>query len=190
MVTAYGSFCSGGRTICHSIGGVNMARKKKIQDKVKSLRGFVHIHLVDGDGALAGDSGWVENTIVNEGFDDFMCRLLANTTSSKQIRYVALGTGTAPAATSTSLPGEIYSDSESAVKRTTFTVSVSGSKTLRLTATFNSTSSHNYQAETIQNIGLYDSNTSDHSLFAGVTYNTSQWNTNQSVNVTYDIAFS
>ena len=169
-----------------------MARKKsKIKDDVRSIRGFAHVHLLNSDGSLAGDSGWVENTIVNEGFDDFLCRLLVNTTSSKQVTAIALGTGTAPAVTSTSLAGEICStDTANTFKRTTFTASVISSKTLRLTATFDSTASHNYQAETIQNVGLYDGTASTNSLFAGVTYNTSQWNTNQSINLTYDIQFS
>jgi len=167
-----------------------MARKAKKNGKAIGIRGFARVAL-DQNGEIVGDSGWVENQVTNAGFAYYLCALVGGTTSSRQLAAVALGTGTVPASNATALPGEITStNNATAVKRTTFTVSVSDSTKLRLTATFASGGSHNYQAETIQNIGLFDVTSSTALLCCGVTYATSQWNTNQNVNVTYDLQFS
>ena len=69
------------------------------------------------------------------------------------------------------------------------TVSVTSSKTLRFTATFYSSDSFLTGASNLQNVGLFESSAAN-SLFAGNTYASSSCNTNQNVNVTYDIQFS
>lgn len=155
-----------------------------------SVHGFYRLQLTEGPAKapkIVGDSGWCENTVVNEGFDDFLVRLLGKQTSSKQIGYVALGTGTAPNATHTTLNGEIMGSTQ----RKAVTVSASNSKTLRFTATFYSSDSFLTGAgSNLRNIALYDSNATDDMMFAGSTYASSSCNTNQNVNVTYDIQFS
>jgi len=148
------------------------------------IHGFYRIQLEDKDGKISGDSGWRENTIVNEGFDDFLVRLISNTTDSKQIRYMALGTGGAPNVTHTSLPGEIMGST----KKVQVTVSASNSKTCRFTATFNS--SDRTVSYDISNIGLYDTSATNAQLFAGSDYASSTAATNQNVNATYDIQFA
>ncbi len=171
-----------------------MARKKQVikpEPKSTGIRvhGFYRVRLTEeGNPAkIAGDSGWHENTVVNEGFDDYLCRLLAATASSKQVRYIALGTGTAPNATHTTLDGEIMGSTQ----RKTATISVSNSKTVRFLATFYSSDSFLTGAgSNLRNIGLFESNQTDNILFAGSTYASSSCNTNQNVNVTYDIQFS
>lgn len=161
---------------------------EQVQENV-GIRGFYRLHLTEernGKQVIVGDSGWCGNTVVNEGFDDYLCRLLAAQASSKQISYVALGTGTAPNVTDSTLNGEI----SGSTKRTAVTVSVSNSKTVRFTATFDSAASFLGGASNIRNIGLFDNNATNGTLFAGSTYASSTCNTNQNVNVTYDIQFS
>lgn len=154
------------------------------------VRGFYRIQITenqkDGSVKVVGDSGWCRNTVVNEGFDDYLCRLLSKQTSSKQVGYVALGTGTAPNATHTTLDGEI----SGFTKRTAVTVSVSNSKTVRFTATFDSAASFLGGASNIRNIGLFATTDTTDILFAASTYASSTCNTNQNVNITYDIQFS
>ena len=152
------------------------------------VKGFYRVQLTEGKGKdlkVVGDSGWRKNTVVNEGFDDFLCRLLANTTSSKQVGYIEIGTGTAPNATHDTLNGGLGSDNRVAV-----TVSISQSKTARFTATFNSSDSFLGGQSNLRNIGLIDVNTAAGSMFAASTYASSTCDTNQNVNVTYDIGFA
>jgi len=146
------------------------------------------LRIMNEDGTIAGESLWHDNTIVNDGYNDYLCRLLGNTTSSKQITHMALGTGTAPGAAATSLEGELDSTSSRAA------VSVatsSSSKTVRFTATFSSASSFASATVTLKNIGLFhQSNVTAGTIFAGNTYATSTCATNQNVNATYDIVFT
>lgn len=161
---------------------------EQVQELV-GIRGFYRLQLTEdknGKQVIVGDSGWCGNTVVNEGFDDYLCRLVAAQASSKQVSYVALGTGTAPAVTDSTLNGEI----SGSTKRTQVTVSVSNSKTIRFTATFASDQSFLSASSNIRNIGLFDNNATNGTLFAGSTYASSTCNTNQNVNVTYDIQFS
>lgn len=150
-----------------------------------TIHGFYRVTLDDGTGEIVGDSGWGENLVVNEGFDDYLCALLGKTTNSKQVDFIALGTGTKPGAANTQLDGEIMGSTQ----RKAPTVSVTSSKTLRFTATFYSSDSFLTGASNLQNVGLYDSSAAG-ALFAGNTYASSSCNTNQNVNVTYDIEFS
>lgn len=152
------------------------------------IKGSYHLQLLE-DGDIVGDSGWLDNTVVNDGFNDYICQLMAASAGSKRVSHVALGTGTAPGATATTLEGEI---THAAGSRAAVTAATSSnSKKLRFTATFASSDSFVTAAATIQNIGLFQqSNTNTATIFAGNTYTTSQLNTNQNVNVTYDIDFS
>lgn len=152
-------------------------------------RGFFHLQITedgpDGKSKVVGDSGWRENQVVNLGFQDYLCKTLAGSAGSKTISHVALGTGTAPGAADTSLEGEIMSGTQ----RQTVSPSIASSKTLQFTAAFASSDSFNTAAATIQNIGLFNTSAAG-TLFAGNTYATSQLNTNQNVNITYQIRFA
>ena len=102
---------------------------------------------------------------------------------------MALGTVGVPAATATLLPGEI--DHAAGSRQAVTAASSSSSKTVRFTATFASADSKNTATANISNIGLFQTSTTNvATLFAGNTYTSSSWATNQSVNVTYDITFS
>lgn len=147
-----------------------------------AVRGFYRVRIVDGD-KVVGDSGFNQNQVTNLGFNQHLVSALGSISGSKYVSHVALGTSGAPAASDTSLTGEVGS-------RTAVTAATSSnSKTLRLTATFPSGWHTSPSAYNISNIGLYNS-LSTGTLFAGNTYASSSCASNQAVNVTYDIIFS
>lgn len=148
------------------------------------IKGMYHV-VINEKGKIVGDSGWLENQVCNDGFNDYLCRLIAGTTGSKQITHIALGTGTAPGAAATTLPGELAENVRKAITAATS----STSKTIRLTATFGSSDNFVTATRNISNIGLFHQSTGG-TIFAGNTYNSSSCATNQDVNVTYDIIFS
>lgn len=154
----------------------------KINKDTLKVRGFFRVKVTE-DGKAVGDSGWLENQVVNLGFNQYLVSTLGAIAGSKQISYAALGTGGAPAAAATSLTGEV-------VKRAAVTAATSSSsKTLRLTGTFSSSDSFVTDTQNISNIGLFNTS-SGGTLFSGNTYASSSVATNQNVNCTYDIIFS
>jgi hypothetical protein len=98
-----------------------------------------------------------------------------------------LGSGTDPGATDNTLNGEFNTATYS---RTTVTFANVGSKTARFTATFASANSHILASTTLGNIGIINNTTSAGTMMAAKSFATSQWNTNQDVNATYEIRFS
>ncbi len=133
-----------------------------------------------------GDSGFQKNTVVNLGFQHYLVELLGGISGSSQLTFVALGTGTGPAVTDTSLNGEL---SDAVSCRCAITPTVVASKTLQCAFTLNSNVIT--ANRTLQNVGLFaTSTTSAGSMFAATTYATSQLQTNQAVNGTYQIRFS
>ena len=166
-----------------------MGRVVRPKEEVK-VRGFFRLALRE-NGEIVGDSGYIpdmrKNTVVDLGFSHYLVDLLGIGANSKQISRMMLGTGTAPGAAATTLDGELAT---ATYTRTTVTFANVSSKTARFTATFASSSSHITAAVTLRNIGIINNTTSAGTLMAGNTYSTSQWNTNQDVNSTYEIRFS
>jgi len=149
------------------------------------IRGFYRVHLINEDGSLAGDSGWKENQVTNDGFNNFLAKLLGGISGSSQITHAALGTGGAPAASDTTLAGE------QSVRAAVTAATSSNSKAVQFTATFASAASFVTATKNISNIGLFATSTAGGgTLFAGNTYASSSCATNQSVNITYTINFS
>lgn len=146
------------------------------------VKGTYRLQITE-DGKVVGDSGWNENQIVNLGFNDYLVKSLGSISGSKYITHMALGSGTAPGATATSLNGEVE------VRASVTAASSSSSKTLRLTATFSSSDSFVTNTQNLSNVGLFNTS-SGGTLFAGNTYASSSCATNQNVNATYDITFS
>lgn len=164
-----------------------MSTQEQVQENQGlKIKGMFRIQITedeDGKVVLKGDSGWQENTVVNLGFNQYLVSSLGGIGGSKQITHMGLGTGTAPGAAATSLEGETD-------KRTTVTAATSsGSKTLRLTATFGSSDSFVTATRNISNVGIFNTSAAG-TLFAGNTYASSSVATNQNVNSTYDIIFS
>jgi hypothetical protein len=146
------------------------------------LRGFFRLQLgedrPDGKPKIVGDSGWQENQVVNEGFQDYVCKTIGAIAGSKQATTIQIGTGTAPNVTHTTLDGSI--------KAGTCSNSVIASKTLQATVGFASTD-HPGGTPTIQNIALINSQAT---IMCGNTYATSVWNSNQGLSATYQLRFA
>lgn len=160
-------------------------RKRKAKDQAR-VRGFFRLNIVNPDGTVSGDSGWKENQIVDNGFQQFLQYALVGSAGSKTATHAALGTGTVPGAAATSLNGEL---TDAAGCRCALTTGTSGSKTVSFTFTLNSNVIT--AAKTINNVGLFNgSTTAAGTMFAGNTYTTSALATNQSVNGTYQISLA
>jgi hypothetical protein len=158
-------------------------KKQKTSSGI-NVKGFFRLAVVNPDGSIAGDSGFRENQIVNTGYQDFLMYLLAGSAGSLRPSHAALGTGTVPASSATTLSGEL---TESA-GRCALTTGTSGSKTVQYTFTL--ASGVIAAASTIQNVGLFSGSTQGGgTMLAGNTYATSSLATNQAVNGTYNIIF-
>jgi len=154
-----------------------------------NVAGFYRLKVVDhadGKKKVVGDSGWCKNLVTNLGFQHYIIEPAAALSGSSQVSYFALGTGTAPGATATSLDAEL---GDAAACRFTMTPSVVSSKTLQMVGTL--ASNVITANRTIQNIGVFAvSTTGAGSILCGNTYATSQLQTNQSVNCTYQLRFA
>lgn len=144
------------------------------------MKGFFRLKIGDG-GKVVHDSGWCENTVVNLGFQDYVCATIGAVAGSKQISHLGIGTGTAPGVTDTSLEGETGT-------RKTTSNSVVSSKTLQMTASWAS-GDHPGGTPNIRNLGLFNTS-SGGTLCAGNTFSSSAWNSNQGVSATYQLRFS
>lgn len=146
------------------------------------VRGFFRVQ-IEENGEIVGDSGWRTNQVTNLGFNQYLVSTLGAIAGSKQISFMAVGSGTAPGAADTTLQGEV-------VKRAAITAATSSSsKTVRFTATFASSDSFVTNAQNLSNIGLFNTS-SGGTIFAGNTYASTACQTNQNVNATYDIQFA
>jgi hypothetical protein len=145
------------------------------------VRGFMRLQVVEAQsGKIVGDSGWHRNVVVNLGFQDYICAAIGAVAGSKQVSYMAIGTGTKPGATADSLDGETGA-------RVTTSNSVVSSKTLQSTCQF--AGSDMGGTCTIQNVALANTSAAG-TILCGTTYATSQWASNQNVNATYQLRFS
>lgn len=162
-----------------------MKEEQHPTSKLKA-RGFFRLHIVDEDGTITGDSGWVENLITRHGFQHMLLNTGTSLTGTKY-SHVNVGTGGAPATNATSLGGEVVG-SGAAVQRATPTAStLAGSVTLRNLATMSSSNSFITAAsENISNVGIFN-HSDGSSLCAGAAYASSSCASNQNVNITYDI---
>src|SRR3990172_8121694 len=124
--------------------------RKRSNDTIRA-RGFFRVQITDdkeGRTRIVGDSGWKENTVTNLGFQHYLVELLGAIAGSSQASYLALGTGGAPATGDTALTGEL---THTADARKSASNSVVSSKTLQMTAAFNSADSFITAAANISN---------------------------------------
>lgn len=173
-----------------------MGKKATDQDLAHDyikVRGMFRINITQ-DGDIVGDSGWRKNQITNSGSNNGFVECLGGVSGSSQITYAALGTGTAPGASATTLNGEVSTNASGSVVRAAITAaSSSNSSALVCTATFSSANSFITASVNISNIGLFQSSgptTAAGVLYMGNTYTSSALATNQNVNVTYQVNFS
>jgi hypothetical protein len=148
---------------------------------------------IEEDGRIVGQTPWIQNQITNLGFNNIVNQLGTSLTGSK-ISHAALGTGGAPAASDTTLSGEVSTNGSGSVVRAALTAATSSSsKTLRNTATFSSANSFITASANISNVGLWQTSgptTASGTMVMGNTYTSSALATNQNVNLTYDLIFS
>ena len=150
------------------------------------IHGFSRVQ-IEQDGKIIGDSGFVgPNQITNNGFLEYLCHTIGASAGSKAVGFVALGTGTQPGAADNTLAGEIMASTQ----RKSVTYAAVGSTTAQFTATFASSDSFLTASANLSNIGLFNATTTNATIFAGNTFASSSCNTNQNVNVTYQIRFS
>ena len=165
-----------------------MNKKKSASRDGLTIKGMFRVNIVDdpsGKPTIVGDSGWKKNLTTNDGFNQYIVRSLGSISGSKYITHAAIGTGGAPVAADTTLAGE--QSAGAAVTAATTT----GSKTLRITATFASSDAFVTATKNISNVGLFNTVTAGAgTLFAGNTYASSACATNQNVNLTYDLIFA
>ena len=154
---------------------------KRTKDCLK-VRGFVRFQMVESETGkpLGKPSKWYKNVVVNLGFQDYVCGSIGAILGSKQITHMAIGTGAAPVAADTSLSGEVGA-------RATTLNTCAGSKTLQTTTQFAGSTLTAFPV-TIQNVALVNSGAVG-TILSGTTYATSQWNSNQNVNATYQLRF-
>jgi hypothetical protein len=161
--------------------------KETAHDGVQ-LRGFFRLQVEDESGEIVGDSGWKKNQITNLGVQQYLAYSLGSLAGSKYISYAGIGEGTEPGAADTALESEV-TGTNSIVQRASVARASTGSTGLRCTGTFDSDNSWCVATEDIANIGLFRSSTGD-TIFAGNTFASTNVNTNQNANFTYDITFT
>ena len=152
------------------------------------IKGMFRVNIIDPDGRISGDSGWHINVVTNLGLQNFLAGAMAGNANSKQVAYVALGTGGAPATDAVTLPGEVMSSTARVTVAKSFSsrTASNGSCTQWFYGTFAS-GFLSGAGSNISNIGLYAATTTNDTLFAGNTYASSACASNQAVNVTYQI---
>lgn len=162
----------------------------------KAVRGFFRVQLTEDGKGVVGDSGWRENTITNDGIKDYLLTWLVSGAGGKTVTHMALGTGSAPAVTDSTLDGELlhqYADATTN-SRAAVSTSIIASKTAQFVAAFVSSNSFVTAAANISNVGLFNAslstNASAGSLFAGNTFASSSCATNQNVYVSYQVRLS
>lgn len=146
------------------------------------LKGFLHVQLGrDRDGKLVieGDSKWVENQIVNLGWQDYVLASIGGVSGSKQVGRAILGTGGVPASDATAVPGET-------ARSSSINAVTSGSFTLRFTTEWAS-GDHPGGTPDINVAGLINDTASGGTIVAGQSFNSSTWNSNQGVSLTYEL---
>lgn len=134
------------------------------------IRGFSRIQLGEtlpnGKQKIVGDSGWVKNTITNDGLDNYIAARIGSLSQGKNPQNLQLATQTAAMnATQESLIGETR-------VRKILTASTVATGTLRMTVSWSSTD--NTAAITIGAIGVYNVSSAG-TLGSGATFTTSQW---------------
>jgi hypothetical protein len=144
------------------------------------LKGFLRVRIGEdkkGKPKIVGDSGWLENQIVNLGWQDYIFASIGAVAGSKQIGRLVLGTSGAPASNATALGGETRRSSDLGVV-------TSGSFSLVCTTNFVSGTA----GGNISNAALINDTASDGTIMCGAAFASSAWASNQAVSVTYTLA--
>ena len=154
-----------------------------------AVKGFFRLNIIDhsnGKAEVVGDSGWKENQITNVGYETYIVGQVGSIAGSLRPSHLALGLGSTPASNGTGLESELV---DAAGCRIAVTPSAVSSKTLQFVGTLASNVITATRA--IANIGIFaTSSITAGSIMAGNTYAASTLQTNQSVNLSYQIRFA
>ena len=151
-----------------------------MRDTLK-VKGFFHTQILDKAGNIVGDSGWVRNTMTNNGLNNACAGASIGAAGSYQVGYMAIGKGTD---TINATQTDLTSKENEYLAVTPSTVATG---TARCTCSFDG--SDNSDTITIGEIGLFKTDSAG-SMIAGNTYTTSQMTTDQTLNATYELRFS
>lgn len=148
------------------------------------VKGFFKLQIIDKKTKkIVGDSGMCKNTVTNKGLNDMCAGAVINAAGSVQAETAILATqSTAVDATQVSLLGTV--NTQQAV-----TPSTVATGTGRMTCSFDG-ADLTASPVTIGAVGLHFTNTVTNSMLAGQTYTTSQFTSDQDVNVTYELRFA
>lgn len=154
------------------------------------LEGYAKVQLRE-DGKLVGDSGWMKNVITDYGLNEGLAHVILGSAGSCRVAAAALGSGTAPATNTVTLPGIIEDNTDgrdSDISNAIVSTADAAGVTCRWYGTFASSDVHfSTSHASIQNIGLYASTaTNAGSLLCGATYATSALAPNQDVEYSYE----
>ncbi len=152
-----------------------------------TAKGFWELEIVNPDGTIAGNSERVKNLVTLLGFQHF-CLRLGTALTGTQFSNVNVGEGAAPATNATSLPSEVSGVGGVVIRQVPTASTEAGSKTLRFLATMASVNSFVTAVESISNVGIFN-HSSAASCVAGAAFASSTVDTNQAVNITYDLVF-
>lgn len=163
-----------------------MKKLKEHLDGVK-ICGSFRVQITEKEKGIVWDSGWIKNQITDLGIRYFIIDWLA-TGVGKSVTHMALGTGIAPVAAATTLPGEITQHANS---RATVTKTIINSNTIQYAAVFSSDSPFLTETTLLSNVGLFDTSiVGSGQIFAGNIFTPRSCQTNQNVNMTYQISFA
>jgi hypothetical protein len=126
--------------------------------------------------------------MTNLGLQNFLVGALMGNVNSKQVAYMALGTGALVASDGTTLPGEVMSSTKRVTISKTFSSRTlqAGSGTQWIYATFTAGFLSGAGAN-LSNLGLYATTDTSDTLFCGNTFASTACASNQAVNVTYQL---
>jgi hypothetical protein len=148
------------------------------------IRGFLRGQLVDAEtGKIVGDTGTVENMVVNGGLTA-LAAFTAAAAGSNKPAYACLHTQTdAMSATRISMLGSCNSITA---------INAGSMGTTGSSATFAGSfaGSNSAGSSTIGGLGLYMTNVGTNSLFCGQIFTTSAMATNQNFNWSYTLSFA
>lgn len=143
------------------------------------VRGFFRVQMGNpSTGRIIGDSSWVQNRVVDNGFDVMLAFFPAGPFNRSR-----LSSSTTPLAqTATTFAGSLTMSAIS--NKVIATRSNLGGGTVRFIQTYNGTELGTASPQTIGSFALFDN---IGGLLAGQTFASSQWTSTQNLTVTYEI---
>ena len=162
-----------------------MTRKQKGLSDGLGVKGFFRLNILEhknGKPEVVGDSGWVKNTITEQGYQHFIVGPMIGAASSVIATAALASITVSVSSTATALSSELSTG------RFAVAGALSGTKSAYWTGSLNS---NTIVSSAIQGVGLFAASTaSAGSMAAGNTFAVSTLLSNQTVALTYSITFA